>query len=418
VQTAAQALAKAPDPDLAVNFIEMAKRNRTIDDATASRLTGLIDAADTPQAKAAIVQKIAVTYAGQQKPLMLAGAARPGAAPQTAVDPLTHEVIAKGAEAGPASPTPSSIALDAAGGDPVEANKLLHPAPVSKGEVREGFVIKGTTNIPTYHPDSDSWSFSGKTVPSDQVVRATPPVDPIAAALKQVALQTAQQHLSDAQKKDADIDALAEAVKRGDVPPDGEGLTRQGYYAGVVAKLAKDGINFTELKKNWLATKRLIVTENSPQLVKLDNAVRSGLKLYDAVDKLSDQWDGMGIGPLSRANLKLAMEGAKGRDAANLAIQLNGQIAQLTSEVATVEQGGMTPTQESRKVAEESMQSWWGNDTIHKMTAQGRANLNIREAARNESTPLAPGQTAPSAGLVPTGRYNPATGKVDPIVKQ
>jgi hypothetical protein len=97
---------------------------------------------------------------------------------------------------------------------------------------------------------------------------------------------------------------------------------------------------------------------------------------------------------------------------------LNGQIAQLTSEVATVEQGGMTPTQESRKVAEESMQSWWGNDTIHKMTAQGRANLNIREAARNESTPLAPGQTAPSAGLVPTGRYNPATGKVDPIVKQ
>jgi hypothetical protein len=101
VQTAAQALAKAPDPDLAVNFIEMAKRNRTIDDATASRLTGLIDAADTPEAKAAIVQKIAVTYAGQQKPLMLAGAARPGAAPQTAVDPLTHEVIARGAEATP-----------------------------------------------------------------------------------------------------------------------------------------------------------------------------------------------------------------------------------------------------------------------------------------------------------------------------
>jgi hypothetical protein len=137
VQTAAQALAKAPDPDLALNFIDMASRNKTIDGQTAEHLKGMIDAADTPQAKAAVVQKIAITYAGQQKPLILAGAQRPGGAPQTAIDPLTNQVIATGASAGPAQPTPSSIAMDAAGGDPVEANKLMHqPPPVNPETVR------------------------------------------------------------------------------------------------------------------------------------------------------------------------------------------------------------------------------------------------------------------------------------------
>jgi hypothetical protein len=126
----------------------MAKRNRTIDDATASRLTGLIDSADTPEAKAAIVQKIAVTYAGQQKPLILGGAQRPGGAPQTAVDPLTHEVIATGASAGPAQPTPSSIAMDAAGGDAVEANKLMHqPPPVNPETVRHNQAMEAIAKM-------------------------------------------------------------------------------------------------------------------------------------------------------------------------------------------------------------------------------------------------------------------------------
>ncbi len=272
--------------------------------------------------------------------------------------------------------------------------------PVSTNKVdlqaKPDMVIKGTTNVPSFDPSNGKYMFDGKEVPADQVVRAAPPRDPVAVALQQIALQTAQQNLSDKQKRNANVAAISEGMKNGTIPPDPEGLSRQGIYADVVGQMAKDGVNFEELRKNWLATKRLTVTENSPQSNRLDIAVRSGLKMYDAVDALSSQWEGMGLGPLSRANLKLATEGAKGPEAAKLAIQLNGQIAQLTSDVATVEQNGMTPTQESRDVAAQSMQSWWGNQTIKAMTAQGRANMKIREAARNESTPLAPGQTSPS----------------------
>ncbi len=308
----------------------------------------------------------------------------------------------------PEKPTKDTIAMDAATlGKPNETPTAKQSAialglltPQAHGEVREGFVIKGTTNVPTYHPDTDSWSFANKPVASDQVVRAAAPKDPVAAALQQIALQTAQEKLTDSQRRNSNVAAIARGMKNGTIPPDPEGLSRQGIYADVIGQMAREGVDFTELRKNYLAAKRLIVTENSPQSNRLDTAVRSGLKMYDAIDSLSSQWDGMGLGPLSRANLKLAMEGAKGRDAANLAIQLNGQIAQLTSDVATVEQNGMTPTQESRKVAEQSMQSWWGDDTIHKMTAQGRANMRIRETARNESVPLVPGQ-APAAKAQP-----------------
>lgn len=295
------------------------------------------------------------------------------------------------------------------------AAAMLKPKPKLDLQAKPDMVIKGTTNVPSFDPQSGKYMFNGQEVAADQVVRAAPPKDPVAVALQNIALQTAQAKLTETQQRHANVAAIADGMKNGTIPPDPEGLSRQGIYADVIGKMAQDGVDFTELRKQWLASKRLSVTENSPQSVRLDIAVRSGLKMYDAIDGLATQWDGMGLGPLSRANLKLAMEGGKGQAAAQLATQLNGQIAQLTSDVATVEQNGMTPTQESRHVAEQSMQSWWSNGTIHAMTAQGRANMKIRENARNESVPLVPGQQQPAAGLVPTGRYNPATGKVEPI---
>jgi hypothetical protein len=77
---------------------------------------------------------------------------------------------------------------------------------------------------------------------------------------------------------------------------------------------------------------------------------------------------------------------------------LTGQIAQLTSDVATVEQNGMTPTNDAREVAAQGLQGWWGDGTIKAMTAQGRANMRIRDAARKETVPFVPGQApGPSA---------------------
>lgn len=314
-------------------------------------------------------------------------------------------VVAKGGEK---PPNQAELAVKAAQGDPdaIKAMSLLKPTPQKSLEAKEGFVIKGTTNVPTFNPADGSWSFAGKPVPADQVQRAAPPKDPMAQALQSVALQTAQLNLTDKKRRDANIAAVAQGMKDGTIPPDPEGLTRQGLYADVVGQLQKEGVNFSTLRQNYLAQKRLIQTENSPQGVRLDIAVRSGLAMYDKVDAISSQWDGLGLGALSRANLKLASEGYKGPAAQKLAVELNGQIAQLTSDVATVEQNGLTPTNEARKVAEESMKSWWGDGTIKAMTAQGRANLRIRDTARKETAPLVPGQTP----ATPPAASGPAIG--------
>lgn len=306
-----------------------------------------------------------------------------------------------------AKPTEATLALDAANPDsPTQAQSVaalarLKPPPAAKAlEAKPDMVIKGTTNVPTFNPGDGSWSFAGHPVPADQVVRAAPPKDPMAQALQAVTLQTAQLNLSDKQRRDRNIDAIAEGMKQGTIAPDPEGLNRQGLYADVVGKLASDGVNFNVMRQQYLAQKRLINTENSPQGVRLDIAVRSGLAMYDKVDALSTQWDGLGLGLLSRANLKLATEGAKGPEAQKLALLLNGQIAQLTSDVATVEQNGMTPTNEARDVAKTGLESWWGDKSIHAMTAQGRANMRIRDTARKETVPLVPGAAQQDAHQV------------------
>lgn len=298
-------------------------------------------------------------------------------------------------------PAPSKARFAAIANDPTKTPEERASAKQSLAdmetpahlEAREGFVIKGTTNVPNYNPSTGAWSFNGQQVAADQIQRAAPPKDPIAAALANVSLQTARLNLDDKKRRDANIDALAEGVKAGTIPPDPEGLGRQGLYGEVVAKLQKDGVNFNVLRQQYMAQKRLINTENSPQGVRLDIAVRSGLAMYDKVDQLSTQWDGLGIGLLSRANLKAALEGYKGPAAAKVAHELEGQIAQLTSDVATVEQNGMTPTNEARDVAKQGLEAWWGDGTIKAMTAQGRANMRIRDTARKETVPIVPGQT-------------------------
>ncbi len=273
-------------------------------------------------------------------------------------------------------------------------------------EAKEGFVIKGTNNVPNFNPADGSWSFDGKPVASDQVERAAAPKDPMAVALGQVALENARQNLTDKQRRQNNVTAIADGMQRGTIPPDPEGLQRNGLYGDVVAEMQNRGVNFSTLRQQYLAQKALIHTENNNQSVRLDGAIRSGLAMYDKVDELSKQWDSMGLGPLSRANLAAATNGLKGKAAADLAIQLTGQIAQITSDVATVEQNGMTPTNEARQVAEKSLQNWWGNGTIQKMTAQGRANMAIRDMARKESQPLVPG--APVTAATPAAVTAPA----------
>ena len=210
---------------------------------------------------------------------------------------------------------------------------------------------------------------------------------------------------------ETDPKAIADQIRQGAMPPDISqyGRAVQGAVASMLAKPGSNGeppFNLSDAQRTWKAQINLNRTMNGSQQVRLDESIRSGLAMYDKVDELADQWDSQGWGPLSRANLTAARNGALGPDAAKIAIQLTGQIAQLTSDVATIEQGGLTPTNESRAVAEKSLQDWWSKGTIKAMTAQGRANMQIRELARRTQTIQTPGNVEdvhPAQPAAPSG---------------
>lgn len=205
---------------------------------------------------------------------------------------------------------------------------------------------------------------------------------------------------------ETDPKAIADQIRKGEMSPivSEYGRPVQGAIASVLAKPGPNGekpFNLASAQREWKAQINLNRTMNGSQQVRLDESIRSGLAMYDKVDELATKWDGMGIGPLSRANLAAARDGLKGKAAQSIANQLTGQIGQLTSDVATIEQGGLTPTNESRAIAEKSMQDWWSKGTIHDMTAQGRYNMQIRHLARGTQAPMVPGNGVDTSPAVP-----------------
>jgi hypothetical protein len=268
------------------------------------------------------------------------------------------------------------------------------PLPAPKGLQSENFLLDGKPVKGTFNPTDGTYQHQGEDV--------TARVKPIPAGSTHVSLGG-----MNAMYTQTDPKAIAAGIRRGEFPPD---ISQYGrpVQGAIASELAKPGpnqeapFNLSNAQRIWAAQKRLNATMNGGQQVRLDESIKSGLAMYDRVDDIADRWKGQGLGALSRANLKIAKEGGLGKAAAQIANELEGQIGQLTSDIATIEQGGLTPTNEARKVAELSMQAWWGTGTIKAMTAQGRANMRIRETARTDQTPFVGGNTGPQGQPLPT----------------
>lgn len=268
------------------------------------------------------------------------------------------------------------------------------PIPAPKGLQSENFLLDGKPVKGTFNPTDGTYQHQGEDV--------TARVKPIPAGSTHVSLGGLSGMYNATDPK-----AIAAGIRRGDMPPD---ISQYGrpVQGAIASELAKPGpnqeppFNLSNAQRIWTSQKRLNATMNGGQQVRLDESIKSGLAMYDQVDAIAEEWKGAGLGVLSRANLKIAMEGGQGPKAAAIANRLTGQIGQLTSDIATIEQGGLTPTNEARAVAEKSMQAWWGTGTIKAMTAQGRTNMRIRETARQDQTPFVGGNTTPSGAPAPT----------------
>jgi hypothetical protein len=209
--------------------------------------------------------------------------------------------------------------------------------------------------------------------------------------LKAIQLELAQGRLKDQKEKSAAIDQIVGGVKAGLVAPTPEGLGRSGAYTEVVGKLAADGFNLAKAQTEWLATKRNIATIDGVQFKRLESAEKMVTSMTDRVDRLAKEWDSYGIGPLSRARLTAAQQGALGQKAQSLAARYDQLIKENIGELAIVIKGGGTPTNEDRQFAEKTLESWWAAGTVLDVTEQMRATVNSRIAITGELGGMTPG---------------------------
>jgi hypothetical protein len=117
---------------------------------------------------------------------------------------------------------------------------------------------------------------------------------------------------------------------------------------------------------------------------------------------------------MNRAALTAAKQGVFGKEARDLAIQMDQQIGNLISELANVYQGGGVPTDEARKQAEANFYGKYaGERSLEKNIELAKRDVGIRANAILTTGPMTP--NTPSGGY-PVPQPPPAPGQAPPSV--
>lgn len=213
-------------------------------------------------------------------------------------------------------------------------------------------------------------------------------------------------------------DDIAEGIINGTQPPSTQGLYRNGPQ--VRAKLAQRGYDLKTAELDYKATIRHMASMNSSKQITFYNAVQTAHDSLDLVDQFATEWkSNSNFGPLNRARLIAAANGAYGEEQAKVARKLQAQITDLTSELGQVYMGGNSPTDHSLELAGKNLSADWSEGVLHDMTDLARKNLKIRLNSLNSSPVLGlakqadqPPATAPTLPGSPAASATPAPSPV------
>lgn len=212
--------------------------------------------------------------------------------------------------------------------------------------------------------------------------------------------------------KQADAQAIADAIETGIQPPD---LTRMYGLAGPVrAELSRRNYDLVTAQRDWQAVQRHLSTLNGPQQERLFQAVDFTYHSIDIIEGLYQEW--LEVGPASgfKGLNKAALAAAKqtpGRAGA-VAQALEAQINDLTSELGTVYKGGNSSTDESLRLAAENLKADWNQQQFEKSVGLIKKNLQLRRNSMVNSKPrgasegsiyVKPGGGAQPSGVPPVG---------------
>ncbi len=261
--------------------------------------------------------------------------------------------------------------------------------PKEKGLERVETVKDGVTGTQFVEPSADAFypkptaaSPGGANVGSfeDYVIRKhgpNPTAEQITAARKAYMQADDRPPSVNVNVDSGDSDAIAEAIIRGDQPPELTGLYR---LAGPVrAALAKKGYNQSTALTDWRATQRHVAALNSTQQTRMAQAIDNAAHSLDVIEDLANQWEGGKFPILNKVQLSAAKNGALGPKAQQIATKLEAQIADVTSELANVYMGGNSPTDHALGLAAKNLSADWTRDQLKAALNLSRKNLVIRQ---------------------------------------
>ncbi len=257
--------------------------------------------------------------------------------------------------------------------------------------------------------------------------------DPVKAdALMQAARKQAQGPSAAAVatgERQSEAKAVADAIVRGEQPPTLTGMYRLG--GDVRAQLGKQGYDLAKAQLDWEATKRWISTQNGQSQLRIRQAAEFAFESLDLIDNLNEDLSKKiprGQFPVAnKLSLIAAKNGVLGPEAQQAATNLEIQITDLQSELASVYKGGNSPTDQGLKRASEILASNWTKDQLKAATDLARKNLRVRlNSIRNVgvasgmdniySQGRTGGATSDTPPNPPAGTrkvWNPATQKFD-----
>lgn len=306
-------------------------------------------------------------------------------AKQKAADSAATTAAARALAAG--RPTPASLASDAAGGDPTMATDLLHPKPIVKPPAVgtfEDYVTRKFGANPTpaqIEQGRKAYGDAGRVT----VVTPTGP---------------------------SDVKETIAGMKDGTIPPQLPGRASKEYIA-LMAEAHRAGYDLASAAQDWTATQKHLATLNGAQQTRLRQAISTASDSLGVIEDLAKQWDGGKFPTLNKGMLATAKAGMLGAKAQQIATNLEAQITDVTSELGNVYMGGNSPTDHALGLAQKNLSAEWTKDQLLSAIKLARTNLQIRNNSIAQSTPVL--STLKDNSVVPTMRFNPTTGKVEPI---
>jgi hypothetical protein len=148
----------------------------------------------------------------------------------------------------------------------------------------------------------------------------------------------------------------------------------------VADALARFGGNQAQLQLDWEAAKKNVATLNAPQQVRILQSSHTAQEAIKNIEDLYGEWNKLGGASGYKVFNKAALAASKqvpGR-LGEVAQALEQNIADVTEALATIYQGGNSPTQESFELAKKTFGPDWNPGQMAEGIRQAKKNIGFR----------------------------------------